>query len=150
MQLTRKQMIAVIYKIAADEDYRVYESYSGRGMFGQGCYGLVGRDAEKCIGLVSQFDFPGLSRDSMGLDTIVYWPSIEMATKEEREDPDFLNNFPNEDNWESFYETIQNDVSFLRKICRENGWDLQTDNEGQYMIYTGVYDSSQKEEQEEV
>ena len=87
-------IIDVIKNFCEDNGYDLREDYSGRGMFGRSCIGIVGdfnplhlvlcladvlRDeefdnAEDILGRPCQ--------DSMGLSTIVYFPSLN---KEEEE-----------------------------------------------------------------
>ena len=65
----------------AKEFGSMYERYSGRGMLGAQCVGVV--TADRCglqsaalrSGIVSVIDFRS---DSLGLDTIVYWPGIQL------------------------------------------------------------------------
>ncbi len=62
-----------IREIAKENDWKVYERYSGRGMFGRHCMGIVGdSDSE----ILSAVGIRGASVDNMGLSVIVYWPSI--------------------------------------------------------------------------
>lgn len=58
--------------------------YSGRGMFGRKCMGIVTSDPEGLIVAMKrrkrELRSPGC--DNMGLDCIVYWPDIENDTNE--------------------------------------------------------------------
>jgi hypothetical protein len=63
-------------KEVAEEGYRrFYQDYSGRGMFGRTCVGIVCPDPHKVI---AEVGIKGAKTDSMGLDSIVYWPNIKM------------------------------------------------------------------------
>lgn len=72
------------------DKYTVYENYSGRNMFGRKCLGIVVRNGysymEMLIDLTCYFDeqglededleLEGIAVDSLGMDTIVYFPRI--------------------------------------------------------------------------
>lgn len=76
--------------INESEQYELYEGYSGRGMFGRSCLGVVVKQGysfmEFIINLtrymddndVDDVDFKleGATYDNLGLDTIVYFPNI--------------------------------------------------------------------------
>lgn len=65
-------------KIALEADGTVYDGgYSGRGMFGKACWGVYGRNSTRIIELAAQSGITGASYDSLGLDTIVYWPELQ-------------------------------------------------------------------------
>ena len=73
------------------DKYTIYENYSGRGMFGRKCLGVVVRNGysymEMLVNLTRYFDENGLEDedlelegvcvDELGMDTIVYFPRIE-------------------------------------------------------------------------
>ena len=52
------------------------EDYSGRGMHGKQCYGIVTDRPMRLIEDAGEAGIKGAVMDSMGLDTIVYWPHI--------------------------------------------------------------------------
>ena len=54
----------------------LYKSYSGRGMFGQKCYGIVCDDPLACVETVAIQGIAGANYDNMGLRYVVYWPAI--------------------------------------------------------------------------
>ena len=54
----------------------VYKGYSGRGMFGQKCYGIVCDDPLACVETVAMQGITGANYDNMALQYIVYWPTI--------------------------------------------------------------------------
>lgn len=70
--------------------YCIYENYSGRGMFGRSCLGIVIRDGSPYLPVMMEFtgfldaygfngnepEFADASFDSLGLSTIVYFPNI--------------------------------------------------------------------------
>ena len=49
------------------------KDYSGRCMFGETCWGIVCDDPADVI---AEVGVKGARTDSMGLHTIVYWPSV--------------------------------------------------------------------------
>lgn len=81
-----------------DDGAKLYESYSGRGMYGRNCIGITGSKTEcnTVIGeaiklaaadmsdeVITSGDFDvlidkllGHAEDSMGCDMIMYWPSV--------------------------------------------------------------------------
>lgn len=69
-----------IRTIAQENGWKVRESYSGRGMYGKSCMGIVGESANEIIAAVG---IRGAVTDGMGLSYIVYWPSIVSDLKPE-------------------------------------------------------------------
>lgn len=73
----------------AEMDFRT--DYSGRGMYGKTCVGVTG-DTAKLVHFVllvgeKDLDFAldnltNMSQDSMGLDTIFYWPQLNASACE--------------------------------------------------------------------
>ncbi len=55
----------------------VREDYSGRGMFGEHCLGIVCSDANRCLEVAGSKGITGGKIDNMGLDMIVYWPNLK-------------------------------------------------------------------------
>jgi hypothetical protein len=76
----------IVEKACYDSGIRIREGYSGRGMFGKTCFGLVGNLSELCkffSCLSVDFWFAeklanGVCYDSMGHDTIYYFPGFEL------------------------------------------------------------------------
>ena len=76
--------------VSDNTQYRLYEGYSGRGMFGKKCLGVVVRSGDSfmafLIALTKYLDEQGIedmdcelesaSYDDLGKDTIVYFPRI--------------------------------------------------------------------------
>lgn len=99
----KKQILEAILDRVPDT-----RSYSGRGMYGKECLGVVDSDSFEVIGdVVAALHKSGLvngedgfavddltsfiksaNQDSMGLDTIVYWPSLEYHEEYDDEDDD--------------------------------------------------------------
>lgn len=72
-----------------------YQSYSGRSMQGKNCFAIVCEDAMRVvINIAYEFgarsEDPGVleyvKTDSMGLDTVVYWPGIKWTEQEPGDD----------------------------------------------------------------
>lgn len=73
-----------------DEQYSLYENYSGRNMFGSQCLGIVVKQGYSFMDFLmkltkymddnevedTDFSLEGVSYDALGLDTIVYFPNI--------------------------------------------------------------------------
>jgi len=66
--------------IAREIGGKVREDYSGRGMYGKTCLGIVCDDDTECIELAAQYGFRRAQTDSMGKQMIVYWPHIKADT----------------------------------------------------------------------
>lgn len=73
----------ILSEIAEELGGRVRETYSGRGMFGRTCLGIVCSNATTCIEMAARKGIRGASTDNMGLDYIVYWRSLDTTKKEE-------------------------------------------------------------------
>ena len=61
------------------DDEPLRDDYSGRGMYGATCYGIVTDDPEGLIERAAELGLKGACTDNMGLDTIVYWRNITNA-----------------------------------------------------------------------
>lgn len=73
-----------------NEQYSLYENYSGRGMFGRTCLGVIVQQNDSFIEFLmnltkymdnnkvedTDFSLEGATYDNLGLDTIVYFPNI--------------------------------------------------------------------------
>lgn len=76
--------------VAENEQYSSYEGYSGRFMFGRTCLGVVIKEGDSYMEFLMSLtrylfqqgmedkalDLDGVSVDSLGLDTVIYFPSI--------------------------------------------------------------------------
>ncbi len=74
-----------------EDNYYVYENYSGRGMLGKKCLGIVVRNGNSYMKMMmeltkyldenefddSALEFEGVAVDDLGLDAIVYFPRME-------------------------------------------------------------------------
>jgi tRNA(Ile2) C34 agmatinyltransferase TiaS len=82
--MTDKSLVKRIVRFLEDKPVRVYRHYSGRGMYGRRCIGFVG-DRSDCEGLgyrIKRKTGAPFSVDNMGLDFIVYFPSISDEYKQ--------------------------------------------------------------------
>lgn len=88
MKIDRTELL----DLAEEEDITIYPDYSGRGMFGRQCIGVVGSPSDLVRFITdviprieSSDDELGaqasawlyLQKDDMGLDSIFYWPNIQ-------------------------------------------------------------------------
>ena len=88
MKLTQEQQ-DIITEFAEDKDYSILADYSGRCMYGSKCFGLVGLSPvsmgmELASHLAHNDEVEladrlarGVRQDSMGLDSIIYFPNVE-------------------------------------------------------------------------
>ena len=67
---------AVLEEISELVGGKIYHGYSGRGMYGAQCLGIVCPDPVPCIEYAAENGIRGAVYDQMGLDYIVYWPEI--------------------------------------------------------------------------
>ena len=88
----------------------VETEYSGRGMYGAKCFGIVTDDPFRVVGSMSMalgmdgyenlaIDlYSNTCTDNMGLSKIIYFPDVEWGAEDESEDVyDFINNEEDED-----------------------------------------------------
>jgi hypothetical protein len=66
----------ILEEIADEIGGRLREGYSGRGMFGKECLGIVCDDAIGCIEAAGAKGITGAKTDNMGKSMIVYWPNL--------------------------------------------------------------------------
>ncbi len=87
-------MINVIEALADDLGGTVRYGYSGRGMYGKECVGIVIPYPSEWIEIINErsedlfsddvwYELESYSMDNMGLDYIVYWPNISVNNVEE-------------------------------------------------------------------
>ena len=101
------QLLDLIVDLHDEEDFQVRVDYSGRGMFGEKCLGIVGSDTttviykimeaimnEYCDEKETQLELfhelaemlsDGSKQDSMGLQHIIYFPSVEIDEEKKEE-----------------------------------------------------------------
>lgn len=77
--------------VAENPQYKLYENYSGRGMFGRKCLGVVVRSEDSFMDFLieltkyldeqgvedSDLVLEGVSYDELGMDTVIYFPNIK-------------------------------------------------------------------------
>lgn len=74
-----QRQIELIKELAEEEDgFRLYEDYSGRGMYGARCYGVSCDDPTECIELAAAKGLRGAKWDNLGKGYIVYWPNASL------------------------------------------------------------------------
>ena len=84
-EITKEQQ--KVFDVANEIGGKVRESYSGRGMFGDTCMGIVCEDANECMKVAGRKKIKATAKtDSMGLSVIVYWESIPAIEDDEEED----------------------------------------------------------------
>jgi hypothetical protein len=71
----------------ADDYGSLYEQYSGRAMYGAHCVGIVTSAPKIVIELAVASSITGHRTDSMGRDSIVYWPHIQMPVPAKPDTP---------------------------------------------------------------
>jgi hypothetical protein len=90
--------LELIEELSFDFDVAKLRTYSGRGMYGKVCMGLVGGAGDLVnfvleVAQTRDFDFAqeldNVSTDSMAFDTIFYWPRITLT----QEAADYLDEF---------------------------------------------------------
>lgn len=103
MEINKRDLIDFLYAADVDPDEDVRWNYSGRGMYGRTCFGIVGKldDLLKFVyfcgvtdGIEQENDresifadmMSGVCSDSMGYDTIYYWPELVVLVGEEDEE----------------------------------------------------------------
>lgn len=62
-----------LWEAAQNNDRSLRTDYSGRGMFGKTCWGIVCDDP---IDTITEVGIKGYKTDNMGYSVIVYWPNI--------------------------------------------------------------------------
>jgi hypothetical protein len=74
-----------------DPDEAIRTNYSGRGMYGRQCLGLVYDSLSELLGFVAYFAnenmdhldwISGVRQDSMGRSMIAYWPNVGVGEDE--------------------------------------------------------------------
>ena len=71
-----EEQIEILNEVADIVGGEIYKGYSGRGMYGTRCYGIECDEPIPCIEQAATQGITGANYDQMGLQYIVYWPSI--------------------------------------------------------------------------
>lgn len=74
--MTNDEKLEVIEDVASEIGGEVRYDYSGRGMYGKTCVGIVGDDATEIIEETSARGLRGSRTDGMGRQVIVYWETV--------------------------------------------------------------------------
>ncbi len=74
--MNRLEAIDVIKSLAEFEGNSLHSDYSGRGMNGIRCYGVVTEDLVRVIEEAAIRGLRGALSDWMGKQAIVYWPKV--------------------------------------------------------------------------
>lgn len=74
--MTHEEQIMAVEDVAAIVGGEVRDNYSGRGMFGQTCYGIDTDSPADAIDAAAAMGLRGAKTDSMGKGHIVYWPDV--------------------------------------------------------------------------
>lgn len=92
MSITKEDIIEAVTEADLDPDGSIRWGYSGRGMYGQECFGLVGSESEFGRFMVELTVLAGadearqlvdcLCTDSMGRKIIFYFPGVEVASND--------------------------------------------------------------------
>lgn len=77
----QKRWRDAVEAVAAEVGGTVRKDYSGRGMYGATCYGIVTDDSVNCIEIAAEHGLKRAEADSMGRQAIVYWPHIKGASE---------------------------------------------------------------------
>ncbi len=89
MEVLRDQIEDVLLMSGLDGEIAIKEDYSGRGMYGDTCFGIVCDITDFAIfcasvgSFMDDWDWLGRVRtDNMGLSTIWYWPGVKLVEEE--------------------------------------------------------------------
>ena len=96
MSMLNEDQIDVIEEAldrASDGEGELYRGYSGRGMYGRTCVGIVVEDVGQLVAFGRELeratdrhdvevDLGRMAFDSMGLRVIAYWPNIDTADED--------------------------------------------------------------------
>ncbi len=74
-------MRQILQEIADAVGGTVSDNYSGRGMFGKECCGIVCSNPNECIEEAASRGVKKARTDNMGKDYIVYWPEINLSSR---------------------------------------------------------------------
>jgi hypothetical protein len=94
MEVSREEIEDALEGCGLDGEISIYENYSGRGMYGSECFGIVCNEsnfAQFCAAIGAATDGWGdwiykVRSDSMGLSTIWYWPGVSFAEGQDETD----------------------------------------------------------------
>ena len=101
--ILNKQNIELLEEFANEYDCKLRTHYSGRGMYGQSCIGFVTDlspfslglelalflDRENKSEMIDTFSRARVNQDSMGLSSIIYFPSIQAEEQDEDDEDEY-------------------------------------------------------------
>lgn len=77
-----KKVIDILQEIVDDNGYHdIYLKYSGRGMFGEECVGIITHNVIETIEKAASRGIFGANYDNLGTQFIVYWPKYNALSK---------------------------------------------------------------------
>jgi hypothetical protein len=76
-KMTQEEMVEAVEETASQVGGDVRSDYSGRGMYGETCYGIVCDNVEECIEQGTLRGLRNANSDSMGRSYIVYWKMVK-------------------------------------------------------------------------
>lgn len=77
MAQTKMSAAEKLHGIACETGDTFRPDYSGRGMYGTECVGIVTGNPNEIIAMAGKRGIRGAVTDSMGKGTIVYWPKVQ-------------------------------------------------------------------------
>lgn len=80
--------VSILRDEISNYDDSFYLDYSGRGMFGKRCVGIVTAEPSRIIEEAAARGIRGARTDSMGRSTIVYWPDISAPADDDADQTD--------------------------------------------------------------
>jgi len=97
VETTKEQVKEALWEAGLDADEDINWNYSGAGMFGETCFGIMGDEGDllefavRLARMDDQMDLDWLRRmraDSLGRRTIFYWPGISFPEEELEDEAD--------------------------------------------------------------
>ncbi|MFM7010086.1 MAG: hypothetical protein ACKO0Z_12275 [Betaproteobacteria bacterium] len=74
--MTTEEQIQIIRDVADAVEGDFTDTYSGRGMYGKTCCGVICKHEQDAIEEAAAMGLRGASIDNMGRSMIVYWPRV--------------------------------------------------------------------------
>jgi hypothetical protein len=78
VELIDRINLSELEEIADECNGEVYPNYSGRFMYGRKCFGISGSDPIEIIECAARHGLHSARYDSLGRDSIVYWPELRV------------------------------------------------------------------------
>lgn len=77
--MTQAEKIDILRDICYDVEGSFRNDYSGRGMCGRECVGIVSENAGLVVDRAAEAGITGSRQDQMGRRSIVYWPCLSIT-----------------------------------------------------------------------